>query len=63
MKLDHNTLCEFSGLLIFVFLTVVFAVLKLAGVIHWSWWWVFCPIWLPIVVVIILFCWADQQAK
>jgi hypothetical protein len=33
-------------------LFVIFLVLKLAGVIAWSWWWVTAPLWLPIVTVI-----------
>lgn len=33
-------------------LTIVLAVLKVAGVINISWWWVFCPIWLPFVIFI-----------
>jgi hypothetical protein len=33
---------SFLLLLFFVFL-----VLKLAGTIDWSWWWVFSPLWLP----------------
>jgi hypothetical protein len=35
-------------------LTIVFLVLKLCGVINWSWWWVLSPIWIPIALVIIL---------
>lgn len=31
-------------------LTVAFVVLKLCGIITWSWWWVFSPIWIPIVL-------------
>ena len=27
-------------------LTILFAALKLSGVISWSWWWVFRPMWL-----------------
>ena len=27
-------------------ITVVFVVLRLCGVIHWSWWWVISPIWI-----------------
>ena len=27
--------------------------LKLAGIISWSWWWVFAPIWLPIVIEVL----------
>lgn len=24
---------------------IVFIILKLAGLITWSWWWVLCPLW------------------
>ena len=36
-------------------LFVVFLVLKLAevgAVANWSWWWVTCPIWIPVLVTI-----------
>lgn len=33
---------DFNGLA--VFLTVIFAVLKLTGIITWSWWIVFLPL-------------------
>lgn len=33
-------------------LFVVFLVLKLCGVIAWSWWWVSAPLWLPLLVVL-----------
>lgn len=36
-------------------LTVAFIVLKLCGIITWSWWWVLSPIWIPIAIVILLF--------
>ncbi|MEN6550074.1 MAG: hypothetical protein ABFE07_28865 [Armatimonadia bacterium] len=26
---------------------VVFVVLKLAGLVDWSWWWVLAPFWVP----------------
>ena len=32
---------------------VVFIVLKLVGVIDWSWWWVLAPIWIPTAIVIV----------
>ena len=40
-------------------LTIVFIILKLCGVITWSWWWVLSPLWISmilwvIVVVIVL---------
>ena len=39
-------------------LTIVFIVLKLCGVISWSWGWVLSPIWISaILVVAILVVW------
>lgn len=35
-------------------LAVVFIVLKLVGVIKWSWLWVLAPIWLPTVIVVLV---------
>ena len=35
--------------LVITVLTIIFILLKLAKVIIWSWWWVFSPLWLPIV--------------
>lgn len=38
---------------------ITFIVLKLTGVIDWSWVWVLCPLWIGagvIVVVIIISC-------
>lgn len=40
----------FAGLL-----TIVFIVLKLLGIITWSWVWVFAPIWIDVILAIILF--------
>lgn len=40
----------FTGLL-----TIVFIVLKLTGVISWSWLWVLSPIWISAILVIIVF--------
>lgn len=39
----------FGGLL-----TIVFIVLKLTKVIDWSWWWVTCPLWIPITIYVVL---------
>lgn len=35
-------------------LLVVFIVLKLCEVIAWSWWWVLCPLWIPVAVWLVL---------
>ena len=36
-------------------LTVAFIVLKLCGVIKWSWLWVLSPIWIYIVLWVLIF--------
>lgn len=44
-------------------LGVAFVVMKLCGVISWSWWWVTCPFWawipitLLVVAGVVLFSW------
>lgn len=43
--------CGSSGLEL---LLVAFIVLKLTGVIAWSWWWVLSPFWIPLAVVLII---------
>ena len=35
-------------------LLVAFIVLKLTGVITWSWWWVLSPLWIPLAVGLIV---------
>ena len=35
-------------------LLLVFLVLKLCGVITWSWWWVMAPLWIPLLLVLII---------
>lgn len=44
-----------GGLGIVSVLTIVFIVLKLLGVIQWSWIWVLSPIWISAVIVIAVF--------
>ncbi len=36
-------------------LTVAFIVLKLCGVITWSWLWVLSPIWISIILWVLIF--------
>ena len=39
----------FAGLL-----TIVFIVLKLVGVISWSWLWVLSPLWISTILVLLI---------
>ena len=34
-------------------LQIAFVVLKLCGVISWSWWWVLSPIWIVAVMIVV----------
>ncbi len=43
-----------SGLGLSSVLTIVFVVLKLVGVIDWSWWWVLSPTWINVILWLIL---------
>ena len=35
-------------------LAIAFIVLKLCGVIAWSWWWVLAPLWIPVALAVII---------
>ena len=43
-----------SGIGICGVLTIVFVVLKLVGVINWSWLWVLCPLGIDILLTVIV---------
>lgn len=45
-----------SGVTLADLLLVTFIILKLCGVITWSWWWVLSPLWISagIILVIVL---------
>lgn len=36
-------------------LQVAFIVLKLCGIIDWSWWWVMSPLWIGLSLVVLVF--------
>lgn len=40
---------------VFTTLLVVFVVLKVAGLIQWSWLWVLSPVWIPICLLMTIF--------
>jgi hypothetical protein len=39
---------------LFELLVLLLIGLKLAGVIHWSWWWVLTPIWIGLVPAVLI---------
>lgn len=44
-----------GGVSICTVVGIVFVILKLVGVITWSWLWVLCPFWIPIAILILIF--------
>jgi len=50
MKNNNNTS---SGIGIDVILTIVFVILKLCGIINWSWWWVLSPLWIGFAFLVV----------
>lgn len=60
MNNSNNTNTARGGVGFFGLLTLVFIVLKLTGVISWSWGWVLAPLWIPflfgvIIIIVLLF--------
>lgn len=43
-----------SGIGFIGVLQIVFIVLKLCGIINWSWVWVLAPIWIEIIVYLVI---------
>lgn len=44
-----------SGLTLADLFLVAFVVLKLCGLINWSWWWVLSPIWISAIISIVVY--------
>lgn len=64
--MSSNRNSSSSGIGICGVLTIVFVVLKLVGVINWSWLWVLCPLWINIlltVIVLVIIAIIDNKAR
>jgi hypothetical protein len=56
--MSKNNSSSGSGISLLGLTFLVFLVMKLAGigqVANWSWWWVTSPLWLPLIIITILF--------
>lgn len=54
-KSSNNNTTVSGGIGFTGLLTIVFIVLKLCGVINWSWIWVFSPMWISAALCIAIF--------
>lgn len=52
---NTNNTTKSAGVGIPTILTLIFVVLKLVGVISWSWWWVLSPLWICLGAWIVVF--------
>lgn len=52
MNKNNGTSGAKSGIGFTGLLTIAFIVLKLCGIINWSWWWVLSPLWISALFVI-----------
>lgn len=60
---DKNYNANNTGVGILGVLLIVFIVLKLVGVVTWSWWVVLIPLWIEIgllIIVILVIVWLDK---
>jgi len=46
---------KYVGISFLDLLLIAFIILKLTGIITWSWIWVLAPLWIPFVLVILFF--------
>ena len=52
--MNENKSVRTGGVGVTGLLQVAFIVLKLCGVIKWSWLWVLCPSWITAAIVVLL---------
>lgn len=52
MNMENNSSVH-GGTDVAGLLAVAFIVLKLCGIIEWSWWWVLAPIWISVAIILI----------
>ena len=51
---DNKVQVGGSGIGLVGLLFITFLVLKLTGVITWSWWWVTAPLWGPLAIILVI---------
>ena len=59
----NNKNSSSGGLGLPAVLTIVFIVLKLVGVINWSWLWVLSPLWIELILVALILIGVYFQIK
>ena len=52
--MENKSTASGGGIGMCTVLFIVFLVLKLVGVIGWSWWWVCAPLWIPVALALVI---------
>lgn len=55
MSNENKTVIKKQGLSFSSLLTIIFIVLKLIGVIEWSWVWVLSPLWISVGLSLVIY--------
>ena len=55
MSNENKTVIKKQGLSLGGVLTIIFVILKLIGVIKWSWVWVLAPLWISVCLSLIIY--------
>ena len=51
---DNGDSRNSGGVSSFTVVLIVFIILKLVGVIDWSWWWVMSPLWISLILGVVI---------
>ena len=54
MSNESKTVIKKQGLSLGGVLTIIFVILKLIGVIEWSWVWVLAPLWISVCLSLVI---------
>lgn len=52
--MEDNKVVNKNGIGVSTLLGIVFIILKLCGVINWSWLWVLAPFWIPFGIAVVI---------
>jgi uncharacterized membrane protein len=54
MKEQSNQAINNNGIGFFGLLAIVFITMKLTNIIDWNWFWVLCPLWIPLALTLVM---------
>ena len=55
MNINIKFKVSWVNIIVVLILTFIFLGLKISGLIDWSWWWVFSPLWIDLLLMVGIF--------